>query len=125
MQRIVKMLRICHKMFLVCFRLTCFFFFFHSQTDRQTDICLSNSGNKLYSEALKVTTQKKNCQNKYRNIKTSSLSNFQLHFSIHYDPKQVRAIFQCLSQTFLGISSMIDHKSFSDSLLALENGPRK
>ena len=100
------------------------------QTDKQTDICLPNSGNRLYSEAVNITaqTEKKNCQNKYRNIKTSSLSNFQLHFSMHYDPKQVRAMFQCLSQTFLGISSviaMIDHKSFLDSLLVLENGPRK
>ena len=91
------------------------------QTDRQADICLPNSGNRLNSEAVKITAQKKNCQNKYRNIKTSSLSNFQLHFSMHYDPKYVRAMFQCLSQKFLEISSMIDHKSFSDSLLVQEN----
>ena len=76
-------------------------------TDLQADICLPNSENRLYSQAVKITAQVRqiiiiiikkllntlNCQNKYRNIKTSSLSNFQLHFSIHYDPKQVRAMF--------------------------------
>ena len=60
----------------------------------------------------KKTINTINCQNKYRNIKTSSLSNFQLHFSMHYNPKQVLSMVQFLSQTFLGISSVMDHKSF-------------
>ena len=77
-------------------------FGFHYWLDRQTDICLPNSGNRLYSETVKITAQMEK-KNSKMNIEIQKLVHFQIFdyiFPSTNDPKQVRAMFQCLSQTF-------------------------